>query len=73
MVDKIRRITMTIIPYLEMEAAWSSKMQVFYHTTTWCHNPEDCKLKPHLRSPTECLKLNETETSMTLVKMAEEN
>jgi hypothetical protein len=26
---------------LKMEAAKSSKTLVFYHTTTWCHNPED--------------------------------
>jgi hypothetical protein len=25
---------------LNMEAAWSLKMLVFFHIITWCHNPK---------------------------------
>jgi hypothetical protein len=28
-----------------MEAAWTSKMLVLYHSTTWHHNPENLDLK----------------------------
>jgi hypothetical protein len=34
---------------LKIEAAWISETSVFYHNTTWRHNPEDLDLNLYHR------------------------
>jgi hypothetical protein len=48
----------TLICRVKMEAAWASKMLVFYYNTLWHHNPEDLNLNSHHCGNLEsCMKL----------------
>jgi hypothetical protein len=44
---------------LKMEAAQASETLVYYHTTTYLHNPEDIDVNHHCESLKTCIKTNE--------------